>query len=132
MEAVGRACVSTAGVHHLPLQLQPERLQQLQQGGQKDVADSWVGKGPNKPVDPNDESIEFWLKEAVDEALDLYVYMAAALDQVKTMRSRIAELEAENGILKTESRLARVEVTTLRNQIKLSNILQAKKERRSE
>ena len=29
-------------------------LKQLQQGGQKDVADSWVGKGPNKPVDPND------------------------------------------------------------------------------
>src|SRR5690606_33512874 len=29
-------------------------LKQLQQGGHKDAADSWVGKGPNKQVDPND------------------------------------------------------------------------------
>lgn len=29
-------------------------LKQLQQGGQKDAANSWVGKGPNRQVDPND------------------------------------------------------------------------------
>jgi uncharacterized protein YidB (DUF937 family) len=29
-------------------------LKQLQDGGQKDVADSWVSKGPNKEIAPND------------------------------------------------------------------------------
>jgi uncharacterized protein YidB (DUF937 family) len=29
-------------------------LKQLQDGGQKDAADSWVSKGPNKDVSPND------------------------------------------------------------------------------
>lgn len=29
-------------------------LKQLQQGGQKDAADSWVAKGQNKQIDPND------------------------------------------------------------------------------
>lgn len=29
-------------------------LKQLQEGGQKDAADSWVGKGQNKQIDPND------------------------------------------------------------------------------
>jgi uncharacterized protein YidB (DUF937 family) len=29
-------------------------LKQLQQGGQSDAANSWVGKGPNKPVAPSD------------------------------------------------------------------------------
>ena len=29
-------------------------LKQLQEGGQKDTADSWVGKGPNKDIAPND------------------------------------------------------------------------------
>jgi uncharacterized protein YidB (DUF937 family) len=29
-------------------------LKQLQQGGQGEAADSWVGKGPNKPVAPKD------------------------------------------------------------------------------
>jgi uncharacterized protein YidB (DUF937 family) len=29
-------------------------LNQLQQGGQSDAADSWVGKGPNKAISPGD------------------------------------------------------------------------------
>jgi uncharacterized protein YidB (DUF937 family) len=29
-------------------------LKQLQQGGQGDTANSWVGKGPNKAISPND------------------------------------------------------------------------------
>lgn len=29
-------------------------LKQLQEGGQKDAADSWVAKGQNKQIDPND------------------------------------------------------------------------------
>jgi uncharacterized protein YidB (DUF937 family) len=29
-------------------------MKQLQQGGQSDAANSWVGKGPNKPISPND------------------------------------------------------------------------------
>jgi uncharacterized protein YidB (DUF937 family) len=29
-------------------------LNQLQQGGQGDTANSWVGKGPNKPISPGD------------------------------------------------------------------------------
>jgi uncharacterized protein YidB (DUF937 family) len=29
-------------------------LKQLQEGGHKDTADSWVGKGQNKQIDPND------------------------------------------------------------------------------
>jgi uncharacterized protein YidB (DUF937 family) len=29
-------------------------LKQLQQGGQGDAANSWVGKGPNKPIAPGD------------------------------------------------------------------------------
>jgi len=29
-------------------------LNQLQQGGQSDAANSWVGKGPNKPISPGD------------------------------------------------------------------------------
>jgi uncharacterized protein YidB (DUF937 family) len=29
-------------------------MKQLQDKGQGDVADSWVGKGPNKQIDPND------------------------------------------------------------------------------
>jgi uncharacterized protein YidB (DUF937 family) len=29
-------------------------MKQLQQGGQSDAANSWVGKGPNKPVSPGD------------------------------------------------------------------------------
>ncbi len=29
-------------------------MKQLQQGGQGDAANSWVGKGPNKPVSPGD------------------------------------------------------------------------------
>ncbi len=29
-------------------------LKQFQEGGQKDVADSWVSKGPNKDISPND------------------------------------------------------------------------------
>jgi uncharacterized protein YidB (DUF937 family) len=29
-------------------------LKQLQQGGQGDAANSWVGKGQNKPISPND------------------------------------------------------------------------------
>ncbi len=29
-------------------------MKQLQQGGQKNVADSWVSKGPNKDIAPND------------------------------------------------------------------------------
>ena len=29
-------------------------LKQLQQGGQGDAANSWVGKGPNKPISPGD------------------------------------------------------------------------------
>jgi uncharacterized protein YidB (DUF937 family) len=29
-------------------------LRQLQQGGQADAANSWVGKGPNKPIAPGD------------------------------------------------------------------------------
>ena len=29
-------------------------LNQLQQGGHKDTADSWVAKGPNKAISPND------------------------------------------------------------------------------
>nr|WP_275451026.1 YidB family protein [Afipia sp. P52-10] len=29
-------------------------LKQLQEGGQKDAADSWVAKGENKQIDPND------------------------------------------------------------------------------
>jgi uncharacterized protein YidB (DUF937 family) len=29
-------------------------LKQLQEGGQKDTADSWVAKGPNKHISPND------------------------------------------------------------------------------
>ena len=29
-------------------------LKQLQQGGQGDTANSWVGKGPNKPIAPGD------------------------------------------------------------------------------
>src|ERR1700759_3855158 len=29
-------------------------MNQLQQGGQGDAANSWVGKGPNKPVSPGD------------------------------------------------------------------------------
>jgi uncharacterized protein YidB (DUF937 family) len=29
-------------------------LKQLQDGGQKDKADSWVSKGPNKDIAPND------------------------------------------------------------------------------
>ena len=29
-------------------------LKQLQEGGQKEVADSWIAKGPNKDISPND------------------------------------------------------------------------------
>lgn len=48
-----------------------------------------------KPVDPDAESVEFWLSEGIDEALDWAQYSSAALECVRKMRERIVHLESK-------------------------------------
>lgn len=46
-----------------------------------------------KPVDPDAESVEFWLNSLIEETLDASQYGLAALETVRKLRDRITELE---------------------------------------
>lgn len=57
-----------------------------------------------KPVDPDAKSVEFWLSEGIDEALDWAQYSSAALECVRKMKERITELEEKLADAQDENR----------------------------
>lgn len=60
-----------------------------------------------KPVDPDSEDVEFWLRNAVEEGIDQVLYQMAALVTVRKMRLRITELEEK--LTKAEDRITQLE-----------------------
>jgi hypothetical protein len=63
----------------------------------------------NVTVDPDAESVEWWLKEQVDELLDAAVYSMAAQDCVQRLRLRVTELE--EAMVVTKERIIELEQT---------------------
>lgn len=64
-------------------------LKQLQQNGQGDVADSWIGKGTNKPINPNDldkalgpETMKSLAEQAGVSHIQFMQGLAAGLPQI--------------------------------------------------
>ena len=81
-------------------------LKQLQQGGQGDAANSWVGKGPNKAISPGDLASALGVDQIDQLSSQSGMSRNELLDGLSQYLPRVVDHLTPNGRLPTEDELS--------------------------